>query len=91
MNVKAICFGAAVVLSASAGMAPAAALDEPDIMGPFFTDASMKTLKPLDEFKVVFTALPAEKQEAMKNACKRQVQQPYTAFCANVNTLGGHN
>lgn len=91
MSIKAICLGAALALSTSGGAALAGALDEPFTMEPFFTDSSMKTVKPMEEFKVVFAALPAEKQEAMKDACKRQVQQPYTAFCANVNTLGGHN
>ncbi|PDQ18671.1 hypothetical protein CN311_23480 [Mesorhizobium sanjuanii] len=90
MNIKAICLGAAIALSASGGIALAGTLDDPDTMKPFFTDASMKTMKPLEEFKHVFMAMPAEKQEAMKNECKG-MEQPYTAFCANVNTLGGHN
>lgn len=92
MNIKAICLGAALALCASGGTALAGALDEPDTMEPFFTDASMKTMKPMEEFKAVFMAMPAEKQEAMKNECNDPgMRQPYTDFCANVNTLGGHN
>lgn len=90
MNVKVICLGAAIALSSSGGIALAGALDEPDTMEPFFTDASMKTMKPLEEFKAVFMAMPAEKQEQMNKECA-DMRQPYTDFCANVNTLGGHN
>ncbi|TJV21396.1 MAG: hypothetical protein E5Y04_28580 [Mesorhizobium sp.] len=89
MILKSICLGTIFALSTISGSAWAGALDEPDTMEPFFTDSSRTTLKPMEEFKVVFFAMPAEKQEAVKSSCKRQVQQPYTAFCANVNTLGG--
>ncbi|MER8972366.1 MULTISPECIES: hypothetical protein [unclassified Mesorhizobium] len=91
MNIKAICLGVTFALSAFGGQASAGALDEPDTMEPFFTDSSMKTMKPMEEFKAVFFAMPAEKQAQMKGECARQVQQPYTDFCANVNTLGGHS
>ncbi len=90
MSIRAICLGTAIALFLSGGIAFAGTLGEPETMKPFFTDASMKTMKPMKEFKKVFMAMPAEKQEAMKNECAGMTQ-PYTAFCANVNTLGGHN
>lgn len=91
MNIKVICLSVTGALSTLGGQASAGALDEPDTMEPFFTDSSMKTMKPMEEFKAVFFAMPTEKQAEMKGECAGQIQQPYTDFCANVNTLGGHN
>ncbi|ESY68921.1 MULTISPECIES: hypothetical protein [Mesorhizobium] len=91
MNRKVIYLGAAFVLTAFSCLANEEVLHERRSMEPLYTDASMTTLKPMEEFKAAFFSLPAEKQGAMKDACARQVQQPFTAFCANVNTLGGHN
>ncbi|MBA1145121.1 hypothetical protein [Mesorhizobium neociceri] len=91
MHVKAVCLGATLALSIFGGQALAGALKEPNTMKPFYTDASMKTMKPLEEFKAVFFGMPAEKQAQMKGECAGEVEQPFTAFCANVNTLGGHN
>jgi hypothetical protein len=65
MNLKTICLGA-LALAMVSGTAFAGALDEPDNMAPFFTDSSMKTMKPMADFKTAFMAMPMEKQEAMK-------------------------
>ena len=91
MHIKAICLGATLALSTFGGQALAGTLNEPNTMKPFFTDASMTIMKPLDEFKAVFFAMPAEKQAKMKDECAGERVQPFTDFCANVNTLGGHN
>jgi hypothetical protein len=55
MHIKAICLGATLALSSFGGQA-LASLKEPNTMKPFFTDSSMKTMKPLEEFKGVFFA-----------------------------------
>lgn len=90
MNFKAVSLVAAFSICAGAGTASANVLHEHETMAPFYKDASRKTLRPIEEFKVIFFAMPVEKQAKVKKACARQIQQPYTAFCANVNTLGGH-
>ncbi|MBZ9891521.1 hypothetical protein LB559_26710 [Mesorhizobium sp. BR1-1-3] len=91
MNIKAICLAATFSLSIFGGHALAGALDEPDTMMPFFTDSSMKTMRPRVDFERIFFSMPAEKQAQMKGECAGEVMQPFTAFCATVNTLGGHN
>jgi hypothetical protein len=91
MNLKNICLGA-LALSMVSGVALAGALDEPDNMAPFFTDSSMKTMKPMAEFKAAFMAMPKEKQDAMMKECQdAAMSKPHAEFCANVNALGGAN
>ena len=91
MNFKNICLGA-LALSMVSGVAFAGALDEPDNMAPFFTDSSMKTMKPMAEFKAAFMAMPMEKQEAMKKECQdAAMSKPHAEFCANLQALGGAN
>ncbi len=91
MNIKALCLGATFALSAFGGQALAGVLNDPDTMKPFFTDSSMKTMQPREHFKRHFLAMPAEKQAQMKGECAGEIEQPFTDFCATVNTLGGHN
>ncbi|AGB43580.1 hypothetical protein LB516_10365 [Mesorhizobium sp. CO1-1-7] len=89
MNLKNICLGA-LALSMVSGFAFAGALDEPDNMAPFFTDSSMKTMKPMEEFKAAFMAMPKEKQDAMMKECQdAAMSKPHAEFCANVKMLGG--
>lgn len=91
MNIKNICLGA-LALSMISGVAFAGALDSPDNMAPFYTDSSMKTMKPTAEFKTAFMSMPKEKQEAMKKECNdAAMSKPYAVFCANVQALGGAN
>lgn len=91
MNFKNICLGA-LALSMVSGVALAGALDNPDNMAPFFTDSSMKTMKPMAEFKAAFMAMPKEKQDAMMKECQdAAMSKPHAEFCGNLNTLGGAN
>ena len=59
MNMKNIVLGA-LALSMVSGVALAGALDEPDNMAPFFTDAGMKTMKSEAEFKAAWMAMTEE-------------------------------
>ncbi|TPK70533.1 hypothetical protein FJ934_22250 [Mesorhizobium sp. B2-4-12] len=90
MNLKNICLGA-LALSMISGVALAGgALDSPVDMSPFFTDSSMKTMKPMEEFKAAFMAMPKEKQDAMMKECNdAAMSKPHAEFCANVRALGG--
>ena len=56
MNMKNIFLGA-LALSMVGGVALAGALDEPDNMAPFFTDAGMKTMKSEADFKTAWMAM----------------------------------
>jgi len=91
MNLRNICLGA-MALAMVSGPVFAGALDEPDNMAPFFTDSGMKMMKPMEEFKAAFVAMPMEKQEAMKKECNdAAMSKPHAEFCANVQALGGAN
>ena len=89
MNFKAISLAAAFSLSAIGSTALAGALDEPATMTPFYTDASLNTLKPMTEFKAAFQSMPKAKREEVVRICN----EPATSggrleeFCAVVNTL----
>lgn len=89
MTIKAICLGA-FALCVAGSAAFAGALDEADTMAAFYTDNTMKTMKPMEEFKTAFMAMPMEKQEAMKKECNdATMSKPHAEFCANVHALGG--
>ncbi|WP_192358444.1 hypothetical protein [Mesorhizobium mediterraneum] len=91
MNIKAICLGA-FALSVLGGVAFAGALDSPYNMQPFFTDASMKTMKSDTEFKAAWDAMSKDKRNAMKKECNdAAMSKPYAEFCAKVHQLGGNS
>lgn len=91
MNIKAICLGA-FALSVLGGVAFAGALDEPSNMQPFFTDASMKTMKSDDEFKAAWSAMAQDKRDAMKKECNdAAMSKPHAVFCEKVHKIGGNS
>ena len=81
-----------VALMAVNGPALAGALDEPDNMAPFFTDASFKVMKPAGEMKAAWDATPMEKRNAMMHECQdAAMSKPHAEFCAALMPLGGAN
>jgi hypothetical protein len=91
MNLKNICLGA-LALAMVSGTAFAGALDEPDNMAPFFTDAGMKTMKPKADFKAAWNSMAKDKQDAMMKECQdAAMSKPHAEFCANLQALGGAN
>jgi hypothetical protein len=87
-NFKAISLAAAFSLSTFSGTALAGALDEPSTMEPFYTDSTLKTLKPMAELKAAFRSMPKAKRDEVVRLCN----DPSTSnrledFCAVVNTL----
>ena len=91
MNIKNIFLGA-MALSMISGVALAGALDEPDNMAPFFTDSSMKTMKPEADFKAAWAAMPKDKQDMMMKECQdAAMSKPHAEFCANLMAYGGAN
>ena len=89
MNIKAICLGA-FALSVLGGVAFAGALDEPSNMQPFFTDASMKTMKSDAEMKKVWAAMAKSDQTKMMKECNdAAMSKPHAQFCEKLKALGG--
>ncbi|MDX8432573.1 hypothetical protein RFN25_03880 [Mesorhizobium abyssinicae] len=90
MNIKTIFLGA-IALSMVSGAALAGALDEPDNMAPFFTDAGMKTMKPEADFKAAWGAMAKDKQDMMMKECQdAAMSKPHAEFCANLMMYAGH-
>ncbi|WP_292163766.1 hypothetical protein [Mesorhizobium sp.] len=91
MNIKAICLGA-FALSVLGSVAFAGALDSPSNMQPFYTDASMKTMKSDTEFKAAWNAMSQDKRNATKKECNdAAMSKPYAEFCVKVHQLGGNS
>ena len=91
MNIKNIFLGA-MALSMISGVAFAGALDEPDNMAPFFTDSSMKTMKPEADFKAAWASTAKDKQDMMMKECQdAAMSKPHAEFCADLKAYGGAN
>ncbi|MER8508519.1 hypothetical protein [Mesorhizobium sp. M0199] len=97
MNIKMFCMGA-MALSMMTGAALAAgatgtsALDDPQKMSPFFTDAGMKTMKPAAEFKTAWMAMSKEDQAMMMKECGDEaIAKEHDDFCKMTKQLGGAN
>jgi len=87
---KMLCIGA-MALAMMGGSALAGALDEPSNMAPFYTDASMTTMKSADEMKAAWDAMPKDKQDAMMKECQdAAMSKPHAEFCQNLMQLAGH-
>ena len=58
----------------------------------FYSDATMKTTKPMAGFKKAWFAMPKHDRVKMTKACNDPaLSKPYAQFCANVLALGGAN
>ncbi|UVK41356.1 hypothetical protein LHFGNBLO_000106 [Mesorhizobium sp. AR10] len=88
MNFKAISLAAAFAFSAVGSAALAGALDEPATIGPFYTDSSLKSLRPMPELKAAFKSMPKEKREEVVRLCNDpSTTARLNEFCDVVNTL----
>ena len=96
MNIKMLCLGA-LAISLSGGAAFAAgsgtsALDNPEMMKPFYTDATMKTVHPMKEFKAAWMKMSKKDQaEMMKECGDKAIAKDHDNFCAMTKQLGGAN
>ena len=91
MNIKMICLGAFALASVS-GTAFAGALDQPDMMSPFYTDNTMKTMKSDDDLKAAWSGMKKEDQDAMKSDCNdTTMRAQHTEFCSTMGRLWGNS
>jgi hypothetical protein len=97
MNMKAILVGViALSMASSAALAGgrkgSSALDDPDLMKTFYTDAEMKNLKTDVELKTVWNSTAQEDREAMIKECGDSVTgRPHNDLCSKTKQLGGAN
>ncbi|WP_287074637.1 hypothetical protein [Mesorhizobium sp.] len=96
MKIRIICIGV-LALSMTTGAALSrrgdgtSALDEATTMAPFYTDASMTTLKPEADFTAAWKALKDEDRTDMIGDCGDDaLKAKHGDFCNMANQLGGH-
>jgi len=71
---------------------PADAFSDLASLPSFYSDAGMKTMKPMAGFKKAWLAVPRKDQGTMMKMCNdAAISKPHAAFCANVLALGGAN
>ena len=95
MNVKMLCLSA-LALSLTGGAFAAgngtSALDNQEMMKPFYTDATMKTMVPENEFKAAWMKMSKEDQAAVMKECSdAAIAKEHDNFCAMTKQLGGAN
>jgi hypothetical protein len=81
-------------LTAVLGASPVSANPFTDLaaLPTFYTDATMKTMKPMAGFKKAWFALSKHDRVKMTKACNDPaMRKPHAEFCANVLALGGTN
>ena len=89
MTIRTACLGV-IALGLLAGPAAADPFSDLAALPTFYTDASMKTMKPMAGFKKAWFAMPKHDRVTMTKACKDPaMSKPHAQFCANVLALGG--
>jgi hypothetical protein len=62
------------------------------MMKPFYTDSTMKTMVPEEEFKAAWMKMSKEDQaEVMKECGDEAIAKDHDNFCAMTKQLGGAN
>lgn len=75
---------AATMSSAFAQVESQRAIDNPDIVKPFYTDETMTTMKPKEELGPLFKELSEENKAKIAEECKN-VDSPRATFCQSFN------
>ncbi|MER8691929.1 hypothetical protein NKI77_18055 [Mesorhizobium opportunistum] len=87
MTIRTACL-VAIALGLLAGAAAADPFSDLAALPTFYTDASMKTMKPMAGFKKAWLAMPKHDRVTMTKACKDPAMgKPHAQFCANVLVL----
>ena len=82
------------LLAVGLGASPASADPFSDLaaLPTFYTNATMKAMKPMAGFKKAWLALSKPDRIKMTKACNDPaMRKPHARFCANVLALGGAN
>ena len=82
------------VLAITFGANPASANPFTDLaaLPTFYTDATMKAMKPMAGFKKAWFALSKHDRAKMTKACNDPaMRKPHAEFCANVLAMGAAN
>jgi hypothetical protein len=91
MRIRTICL-AAIAAGLLAGVASADPFSDLAALPSFYTDAGMKTMKPMTGFNKAWFAMPKHNRVTMTKACNDPaMSKPHAAFCANILAFGGAN
>ena len=86
------CLCGVFAFSLLARRASADAVSDLASLPSFYSDAGMKTMKPMASFKKAWLAVPRKDRGTMMKMCNdAAISKPHAAFCANVLALGGAN
>ena len=67
------------------------ALDNKEMIGAFYTDPDMKTMKSGDDFKAAWMALKPEDRDTITKECSNDSEKLHNDFCEITKKLGGAN
>jgi hypothetical protein len=96
MKIKILCIGIlALSMMTSAALSKrgdgTSALDDSAMMSPFYSDASMKTMKPDADFTNAWQSMKTEDQADIITDCgDAELNARHQEFCAKAFQLGGH-
>lgn len=62
-------------------------LEDPAMVGPFFTDDTMTTLRSDDEMKAAWAAMSAENQKMVKEQCQTTDSVKFKEFCGKISAM----
>jgi hypothetical protein len=92
MTIKMLCLSAlAIALPSVAAFAASdtTALDNQEMMKPFYTDAQMTTLIPEADFKTVWMKMSKDDQDRIIKECSEQdLVKKHAEFCAVTRKFG---
>lgn len=64
-------------------------MTDPAIVGSFYTDDTMQTLRSVDEIRTAYMALPEAERDALKIQCEQEASRGTegTALCSHIQTF----
>ena len=62
-------------------------LEDPAMMGPFFTDDTMTTMRSDEEMKTAWAAMSADNQKMMKDQCATTDSVKFKEFCGKISAM----
>ncbi len=90
MSIFALSIATGGAFAASTGGSGSSALDNPEMMSPFFTDTGMKTMRSDNEFKAAWIKMSSEDQAEILKECKDPtLSKAHDPFCKTASSLGG--
>jgi hypothetical protein len=62
-------------------------LENADLMGPFYTDETMTTLRPVEEMRAAWAAMSEENRTTMLRDCEGNPSIKYREFCGAIESM----